>query len=186
VSADEPNPPKITVTSRRLSYAIPNESRGVGEVAGLCCVQLEPFHSHVSPYSVTVSQLIEHVVPPNMTVTPREASKAIPMPRRAGGTVAGNTSVQVVPFHSQVSLRLVVEVHCALEHFSPPKSTATWRALSYAIAKLSRALGLAAGDICVQLLPFHSQVSETSIPDSGTPPKRTFTLRVLSNTIAAQ
>jgi hypothetical protein len=81
-------------------------------------------------YSVTLLQLLAHVVPPKSTLTWRAASKLRPIPSRTGGAFAVATRVQLLPSYSQVSFWFEIEAHELDPHFSPPKSTTTWRTLS--------------------------------------------------------
>src|SRR5262245_37522676 len=79
-----------------------------------------PFHSHVSPRTWLPTP------PPNMTVTPRVASQAIPKLVRPGGPAVARW-VQVVPFHSHVSVGNCAAVPSS---YLPPNSTVTPRTAS--------------------------------------------------------
>ena len=94
---------------------------------------------------------------------------------------AGQSAVHAVPFHAHVS-------YCSLPESPPPNRTLTPVTASKDIAAPGRADGVvvlqgAALHCCVQVVPFHSQVSPRSVGD--VPPKRTETARVLSKAIAA-
>src|SRR5262249_11561103 len=148
------------------SYADAAASRGNGPNA--CCVQLLPFHSHVS-------------TPADMTVQARARSYAIPLLLGDGGLAAGRRCAQLVPSHSQVSLS------SAQPASSPPNNTVWPRRTANAIAWLLRTGGLWAGNRAVQLLPSHSQVS----PNTGQsaplePPNRTVRPRSMSNASACE
>src|SRR5580765_7134964 len=104
-----------------------------------------PFHSQVSPRPCPRPSL-----PPNSTETARCASNAIADCPRTGGSVAGDACVQLVPFHSHVSLPLP---------YTPLNNTVRARALSNVIAAWTRAVGEAAGERRDQFVPSHSQVS---------------------------
>src|SRR5436190_9668686 len=83
--------------------------------------------------------------------------------------------VQLVPFHSQVSLVGAGE---------PPLMTVTPRTESKHIACWVRAPGEEAGVRSVQFDPFHSQVSLSNVPTEFWPPNMTTTPRALSKAIA--
>ena len=63
-------------------------------------------------------------LPPNMTTWPRSVSKTMRFSVRGVGELKGSCLVQLVPFHSQVSFRVLWVL------LNPPKSTATLRRLS--------------------------------------------------------
>jgi hypothetical protein len=99
-----------------------------------------PSHDHVSSSSAAFWP------PPKRRVVARTESKAIAASGRAEGELpavlqgaAAHCGVQVVPSHSQVSPRRVLAV------VSPPKSTATPRALSNVIDACMRAGGAVTG-----------------------------------------
>src|SRR5262249_34365467 len=130
-------------------------------VAGASCVQTEPSHCQVSPNIVELSR------PPNNSVRPRSESNAIAWSRRGVGAVAGVCSIQCVPSHSHVSVL--------------PNRTVRARIGSYTDAAPSRHSGLSRR--CVQLLPFHSQVSSLALPCWSRPPNKTVQARLRSYAI---
>src|SRR5258705_13702183 len=95
------------------------------------------------------------LVPPNRTVTARAGAYASEWKSRADGPLTGRC-VQLVPFHSQVSLRF------GLPAFEPPNRTVTCRAESYAMPLPNRGGGPPAR--WVQAVPFHSHVSPLCPP----------------------
>src|ERR1035441_6219606 len=149
--------------------------RAVGLVCGDSCVQLEPFHTHVSFKTLLFAPTIP--IPPNRRTWPWADSFAIAKRYRADGLVCGAFFVQLEPSHTQVSPR-------KFPLASPPNKT-TWRcAESYAIPWAARAGGLVCGDFWVQLEPSHTHVSpkvsgyvppaaRSDVPDGGfAPPNR--------------
>jgi hypothetical protein len=65
------HPPNITVRERAASYAITWLSRSFGIVAGACCCQTVPFHSHVWSNTTLPNGASQ---PPNSTQRPRAMS----------------------------------------------------------------------------------------------------------------
>ncbi len=90
-------------------------------------------------------------------------SKTIAASVRAPGLVAGESCVQFVPFHVQVS---PVKV-------DPPNKTTPEDAESKTTEAPSRGLGLVAGESYVQFVPFHVQVSPKGLPLWSNPPNNT-------------
>ena len=98
--------------------------RAVGPVPPTV-VQLAPSHRYASPRMLP----FPGSWPPNASVCPTDWSYAMANFSRAGGTVVP-TGVQVVPFHSQVSLTFLSDGGC------PLYITTRWRSESYAMAWL--------------------------------------------------
>src|ERR1022692_3495338 len=69
---------------------------------------------------------------------------------RADGIVFGDASVQLEPFHNQVSLRYGKRPCCILPLPVPPNRTVWLWVESYAMAWPDRTGGLVSGDACVQ------------------------------------
>src|SRR5262245_12039531 len=123
--------------------------RGAGDAAPKNSTQKEPFHSHVSPYC-PVNELMSRW-PPNNTVLPRAASKAIAWARRGGGPPVLRCA-QLMPSHSHVS---DITPNCPDR---PPNKTVRPRVESYASAKSKRPGGLTGEERSCHTLPSHSQV----------------------------
>src|SRR5712692_10313039 len=87
-----------------------------GEVGGLCCVQLNPSHVHVSVYAAPV---VDWQQPPNKTTRPWARSRATFGLPRGGGAVDGFSWFQAIPSQRQVSPR-----NCESSPWPPKRSTA--------------------------------------------------------------
>src|SRR5579875_707205 len=70
-------------------------------------VQAEPLQTHVSPSGVPVPPVIGVALPPKRTVWPSWGSQMKEASVRAGGSEVIAGWLQVVPFHTQVSARMV-------------------------------------------------------------------------------
>src|SRR5438067_4604420 len=79
---------------------------GPGELAGDCCVQLEPSHDQVSAVSVSAERL-SVTTPLNKIDNCVPGSNAIKPNARLPGVCAGCCCVHAVPSHVQVSSRYV-------------------------------------------------------------------------------
>src|ERR1043165_6092283 len=91
--------------------------------------------------------------PPVITISARRGSYAIGAAYRLGGA-SGTSTACHAPSHPQV---VVVDG-------VPPKNTIFFRRESYAILALYRADGPTGLATCVQVRPFHIQVSKNSEP----------------------
>src|SRR5205814_519836 len=90
------------------------------------------------------------------TARPRAPSNAKPAPPRPTGESTGESFVQSIPFQVHVSVNSRGQV---LVQLSPPKRSATPRAVSCTSEWPLRAAGTVAGERRVQPVPSHSHVS---------------------------
>src|SRR5689334_11998178 len=92
-------------TWRTASYAIVASNRGGGEVAGLASDQVVPSHTHVAFPTGPVALTPTKNSPPNMTVLPDAAWKAMLCPCDVGwGWTAGEGCVQPLPSTAHVQV----------------------------------------------------------------------------------
>src|SRR5262245_66170416 len=94
--------------------------------------------------------------PPNMTMTPRDQSKAKPNDSTGRGPATVTSRTQSEPVHTQVSFRVALAPGKSLE---PPCSTMRCRNRSVAKPNDQRGAGECVGASRCQVVPSHDHVS---------------------------